>query len=769
MNRRIASTVAVVAGLALTAGAGAGPAAAEPAGTTTAAYADQRTAEAATRRPDDRTDHLEERRRALRERASELVARGKAAVQRRGSSRSVRVAPGQWVEHGVQDTSQLLSFLVEFGDQTDPRFPDAPAGPLHNEIPEPTKLDNSSYWVEDFDREHYRDMLFDGLRAQRGESMRDLYREMSSGRFDLRGDVSDWVQVPFHEASYGTTETLEDLTRYIGDTATAWYDAQVAAGRTPAQIRTYLERFDAWDRYDHDGDGVFAEPDGYVDHFQAIHAGPGEESGAPPWTIGSHRSAANPTGTDGPEAAPFGGVQIGETGIWIREYTTEPENGALGVFAHEFGHDLGLADYYDTLGAENGTGFWNLMSHGSWLNHGTDTIGTTPSHLGAHEKLQLGWLDHTVVAAGDSATVDLGPAFHATKKSQAVLVELPPGTEQTDVGPAASGRRQLYSGAGDNRTATVTSPAFTVPSGGELTARASYEIEAGYDWAYVEVSADDGATWTALETDRSEPGDPRHGITGSTDGAWVGLTADLAAYAGRSVRVRFRTVTDQALHLLGLRVDDIAVTGDPGTVLATGVEDGAPQWTRDGFVVVTDGQHETTYSHYYLAENRVYGGYDVALREGPLHFPYWTPEKYNTVQRFPYQDGLLVWYVNGRYADNNTSQHPGGGAALPVDAMPQPLTWSDGRVARNRIQTSDATFGLGLTTPWTLTEQGWPDGTSTLRARTRLQQAVFDDSDPERYWDPANPTHSTLVAGSGTRIRVLSRNPVHGTMRVRVN
>ena len=39
---------------------------------------------------------------------------------------------------------------------------------------------------------------------------------------------------------------------------------------------------------------------------------------------------------------------IGNTGIWVGDYTMQPENGGLGVFAHEFGHDLGLPDLYDT-------------------------------------------------------------------------------------------------------------------------------------------------------------------------------------------------------------------------------------------------------------------------------------------------------------------------------------------------------------------------------------------------------------------------------------
>ena len=42
------------------------------------------------------------------------------------------------------------------------------------------------------------------------------------------------------------------------------------------------------------------------------------------------------------------------TGVWVGDYTIQPENGGLGVFAHEFGHDLGLPDLYDTSGNTGG-------------------------------------------------------------------------------------------------------------------------------------------------------------------------------------------------------------------------------------------------------------------------------------------------------------------------------------------------------------------------------------------------------------------------------
>ena len=47
-----------------------------------------------------------------------------------------------------------------------------------------------------------------------------------------------------------------------------------------------------WDRYDYDGDGDFNEPDGYIDHFQIVHAG-GDQADGDPYqgedAIWSHR------------------------------------------------------------------------------------------------------------------------------------------------------------------------------------------------------------------------------------------------------------------------------------------------------------------------------------------------------------------------------------------------------------------------------------------------------------------------------------------------
>lgn len=733
--------------------------------------------QAAPAKEDNRPDALAEKQTEKRQLAVDMVATGEAEVETRGkgarASKVVEISPNQYVEYGVEETAQLFSILVDFGDQADERFPDAPAGPEHNQIPEPAADDNSTYWEPDFSREHFQEMFFTGLADQGGESFAGIYDEMSSGRFDLQGDVSDWVTVPYSTASYGTTESGTDMTRFIQDSADAWYEQQVAAGKTAEEIDAYLQSFDVWDRYDMDGDGITSEPDGYIDHFQAIHAGEGEEAGAPESAIWSHRWAVNQGGfgSDGPaDFEKLGGIKIGDSDLWIRDYTTEPENGGLGVFAHEFGHDLGLPDYYDTSGGENGTGFWNLMSSGSWLGHGDGTIGTTPNHMGATEKLFLGWLDYELVEPGDTERVKLGPSYHATTRAQAAIVDLPDGVAQVPLeGVEPFDGKFVYSNTGSNLNNAIASPSFTVPAGGSLTAKVRYEIEADYDYAFAEVSTDGGASWTSLPNNLATDEDPNgtnpgNGITGSSDGAWVDLTADLAAYAGETASVRFRYSSDGGVNETGLMVDDVAV----GTALTEDFEDSG-DWTTDGFVTVAaDGTYEVAYSHYYVAENRVYGGYDATLKTGPYNFG-WQFSNTNLVEHFPYQDGLLIWYVNSRYGDNNTSQHEGGGQALPIDARPAPMTWSDGTIARNRIQSFDATFGLQRTDPLSLHREVSETALTTLMKGKQKPVWKFDDTDPDAYWDAANPRHSVKVGGTGTTIKVLTQDTRTGTMTIQVN
>ncbi len=741
-------------------------------------------AEAGAERSHNRFDPLATQKASTKQRALDELAAGDARLVGKGTKRKIELADGSLVSYPINQTAQLLTFLVEFGDdETGSPFP-GQTGPLHNEIPEPARSDNTSYWKSDFSREHYLDMFFNGMPEQDGESFKDSYKEMSSGRFDLEGDVSDWVKLDKAAGTYSQAdgeESQEDMTDFIQDSANAWYDDQIAQGKTPEQIVEYLDGFDVWDRFDLDGDGITDEPDGYIDHFQAIHAGSGEEAGAEPWAIWSHRWSANQGGfnQDGPETTedctacyPAGGIQIGDTGMWIRDYTTEPEDGGLGVFAHEFAHDLGLPDFYDTKKGDNGTGFWTLMSSGSWLSHGDGATGTTPNHMGPTEKRFLGWygandLATVDVAAGESGKVTLGPSYHAsTVGAQAALVNVPDGYTDAEAPEELGEGTFLYSGERDRTSATaVSKPIAITAATADLTAKVNYDIEEDWDYAYLQVSDDDGATWTSVATSESRTTNPNgsnlgQGISGATDG-WIDLTADLSAYADKTVRLRWNYVTDDNTHGFGMAVDDLAV-GD-----YTSNFDSANDWTLGGWFAAAEGTYQANYSQYYLVENRQYMGYDATLAEGPY---IGTNVRTNTsrVAYYPYQDGMLVWFQNGLYGDNNTILHPGGGQSLPVDAHPKMIKWSDGSRPNSRLQSYDATFDVDTTDGVSFTAEAEPDGTRTLSVPSSPGVTTFDDTDPDAYWDAENPWGSTKVAGSGTIIKVLSSNETTGQMVIEI-
>ncbi len=717
-----------------------------------------------TNRSDNLPNPLAEKQAAIRQEAVRKLATGEATLEIRAGERVIKlagakdaqgkVAKARYVSYPVDREEDIFTVLTNFGDQTKAGQSEAP-GPVHNSIPAPDRVwdgnttdDNSTYWVRNFDQPHYQKLMF----GDTGESFKDFYLKQSNGRFLAKGEVSDWVTVPSNEARYGsnTVPQSDGYWAYINDTAQAWFEAEKAKGKTTAQIRTYLQQFDKVDRYDSRGDGISNRPDGYIDHFQAIHAGEGEEAGGGAQgtdAIWSHRWYVNSTdrGRTGPAGNKLGGVQIGNTGIWIGDYTTEPENGGLGVFAHEFGHDLGLPDLYDTAGGDNGTGFWTLMSGGSWMNKGTDSIGTTPGYMGAWEKQQLGWLDYQTVDHGYNRDVRVGPADRdAATLPQALLVTLPDKTITTAYNTPHSGRTQWWGGSADNLNTTLTRTVdLTGATSGSVEAWLDHYSEAEYDFLFAEVSADGGTTWDQVGT----PIDGRV--------AWTKKSWDLTPWAGKSVSFRFRYATDGGVHDKGPFLDDLSVVVDGRTVLTDDVESGDNGWVAAGFTRMS-GTTTRTVEHYYLAENRVYSGYDKTLQSGPYNFGY-SSTRPDWVERFPYQNGLLVWYVDGEYSDNNTSAHPGHGMVLPVDARAKAITFPDGSLLGNRRQPFDATFGLERTDPVTFHQNG-----QAVTVYSRAATPTFDDSNPRAYYDKTNPGGSVLVGATGTSVTV-DRTVANGT------
>jgi len=696
---------------------------------------------------DNRVDPLSAEQAELKAKAMDTILNGKATTD----GKTLEVAKGQFVELAREGEDPVWTVLGEFGD-----FP-------HNNIAEPDRsVDNTTIWTDDFNRDYFLDLLF----AEGQNSMRDFYIEQSSNRYTVHGDVTDWALAPNDACSYDDDLAHPDggnaVWYFLRDTTTDWYNQQKDAGKTDDQINAYLSQFDVWDRYDWDGDGNFDEPDGYIDHMQFVHAGEGNEAGGGDLSdcaIWSHSwfAFSNRVGVAGPSPDfLIGGIQVGNSDFWLNKYTIQPENGGVGVFAHEYAHDLGLPDLYDYTG-ENSTGFWTIMSSGSWLSQNNYDIGSQPNHFGVWEKFQLGWLDYEVAFAGDKSEHKLGPAELTTKQAQGLFVVLPPKPVTEQIATPYEGDYFYYSGAGDELD-NYMAKSLTLPAGATLTAKANVQIELDWDYAYLIVSTDGGASWDNVETNLSTSTDPNgqnfgNGITGNYGDLWMDLTADLSAYEGE-VMLGFRYWTDVAEVQPGFMVDNVEISEHP----LDGAESDAG-WAFEGFRVTT-GTESAFYNNYYVGEFRQYRGYDAGLANA-YNFGFGG----NWVERFPYQDGLLISYWDTSFANNNVGANCAagrcGGLLLPVDAHPELMYNAYGDIWRNRVQTFDATFGLDATDAVTLHVDGNPSDHPSQPA-----VPIFDDRNS--YYNPANPMGSVMVPDTGTQIRVKSVSAQGSFMQVEV-
>lgn len=706
---------------------------------------------------------------AQRKEALDQVISGKATVKNRGGSQVVelksRKGDSKYVELGREKTDKIFTILVEFGDQVDPRY-GGTAGPLHNQIAQPDRSqNNSTAWQADYNQAHFQDLYFGT--GKKTESLKKYYEKQSSGRYSVEGEVTDWVKVPYNEARYGSNKCDPDNCAWyaVQDGVNAWVAEREAAGDTAAEIAAELAEFDQWDRYDFDGDGNFNEPDGYIDHFQIVHAGEDESAGGGAQgedAIWAHRWYAFGTdaGSTGPSGNKLGGTQIGDTGIWVGDYTIQPENGGLGVFAHEYGHDLGLPDEYDTSGGgENSTGFWTLMSSGSWLGTGKDSIGDLPGDMNAWDKLQLGWLDYDTATAGKRSSHKLGVAEYNTKNPQALVVQLPRKAVTTPVVTPAQGATQWWSGSGNDLRNTLTRAVdLTGKSSAALTLDAWWDAEKDYDYAYAEVSTD-GSNWTPIDgtladgTAIPRDGSGKPALTGTVE-AYQKLTFPLNAYAGQKIQLRFRYQTDGGVAQKGFAADEITVTADGATLFSDNAETADAAWTANGFsrigASITDD-----YAQYYIAENRQYVSYDKVLKVGPYNYGFSTTRP-DWVEHYAYQNGLLIWKWDTSQADDNTSQHPGEGLILPVDSHPTALKWSDGTLMRNRIQAYDSTFSWYPTDGITLHKA---DVATKIKAKPGVP--VFDDG-MSNYYDASNPLAGVNITDTDTRIKIV-KEPLDGS------
>jgi len=262
----------------------------------------------------------------------------------------------------------------------------------------------------------------------------------------------------------------------------------------------------------------------------------------------------------------------------------DPENGFASV---------------ETVLTELGTGLTHVDLFADWVVANVlDEPGIGDGRYGYEEIDPASFEIETTYSAGDypvsgSGTVhQYGTDYVELRGEQPLTLRF---TGSTQIGladtTAHSGRYVWWSNRGDDSDMMLTR-AFDLSgvSAATLEFWTWYDLEEDWDYAYVEVSADDGETWTILTTPSGTSTNPNGNsfgwaYTGRSGGGetaqWIQERVDLAPYAGQEVLIRFEYITDDAVNRPGLVVDDVAIS-EIG--YASDLEQDGDGWEPAGFI-----------------------------------------------------------------------------------------------------------------------------------------------------------------------------------------
>jgi Immune inhibitor A peptidase M6 len=128
--------------------------------------------------------------------------------------------------------------------------------------------------------------------------------------------------------------------------------------------------------------------------------------------------------------------------------------------------------------------------------------------------------------------------------------------------PDRAGNPVLWSGNASSTDASMVTKVTVPAADPTLRFLAKYGAEAGYDYGYVSVSTDGGATYSAPipGSNTVDDGPLGPGLNGTTTG-FESESYDLSAYAGKSILISIRYVSDGGVNEGGLLVDDVSVGG----------------------------------------------------------------------------------------------------------------------------------------------------------------------------------------------------------------
>lgn len=258
----------------------------------------------------------------------------------------------------------------------------------------PVILINFSDTTTTYSQEDFASLLF----GTGTWSFKDYYEEVSRGAFSVTpgsGGVQGWYSALNGHDYYGQPSGWGPPDKWPGDLV---YEAVSQADATLN-----------FSEYDSDGDCL-------VDVVAVVHQGTAQEASGASGDIWSQSWSLSQThgyglGHHGPYTSNDLCRADPSRFMVVDDYILMPETlpaslgsgmTTIGVFAHEYGHVLGLIDLYDTKHppTSEGIGNWSLMASGSWGK--LARLGDRPSHPDPWSKLALGWVEPTRIANSEA-------------------------------------------------------------------------------------------------------------------------------------------------------------------------------------------------------------------------------------------------------------------------------------------------------------------------------------------------------------------------------
>jgi len=295
--------------------------------------------------------------------------------------------------------------------------------------------------------------------------------------------------------------------------------------------------------------------------------------------------------------------RFGDEGV--RALTAQPLNGAAGF-------DAALAEIGETLTFED------LLAHWLAANYLDGEAERGYSALELEPPASAAVYQRYPVTA-DGSVEQFGADYVLLRGDSDLYVRFTGATATPLLNVSPHGGDAFWwSNRADESLATLTRPFdLSAVATATLTYWTWYDIEPGYDYATVEISADGGQQWRSLSTPSGTGDDPHGnnpgwGYTGQSGdpAGWIQESVDLSPYAGGQVLVRFTYLTDEAVTGVGFLLDDVAV---PEIGYADGAENGAGGWEAAGFL-----RSDNLVPQRYLALLIGFGADGVAVERLPV-------------------------------------------------------------------------------------------------------------------------------------------------------